>query len=173
MLRRGHALTFGDPLVDSLCPTCAFPLDAVRAVVEIGPFTRVAKPSVRGLRIARCRKGSTRLLLTALMGSTRQWTRYLDIACPGTAPVGYDAHIASVVGNLGEPGRMAALRETGMSAPKDAAATLAAVLRGYGIADEAMPHALRAVRSTLHGFAVLAAATASSGPPTPTSALSG
>jgi pimeloyl-ACP methyl ester carboxylesterase len=101
--------------------------DLVRAVVEIGPFTRVAKPSVRGLRIARYRKGSTRLLLTALLGSSKQWTRYLDIAYPGKKPADYESHIASLVGNLAEPGRMGALRKMGMAAPKDAAAKLSKV----------------------------------------------
>ncbi|BEP14483.1 TetR/AcrR family transcriptional regulator [Acidothermaceae bacterium B102] len=35
--------------------------------------------------------------------------------------------------------------------------SMSAVLRGYGIADVEMDHALRAVRSILHGFAVLQA----------------
>jgi AcrR family transcriptional regulator len=35
--------------------------------------------------------------------------------------------------------------------------SIAAVLRGYGIAEDEMDHALRTVRSTIHGFAVLEA----------------
>ena len=31
------------------------------------------------------------------------------------------------------------------------------MLRSYGIADDEMPHAMRAVRSILHGFAILQA----------------
>ncbi len=99
----------------------------ISAVVEIGPFTRVPKPSVRGLALARYRTGTTRLLLTALFGSVGQWKRYLDIAYPGVRPVDYDAHIASLAGNLAEPGRMAALRRMCLAAPKDAAAKLASV----------------------------------------------
>jgi len=98
--------------------------ELVSAVIEIGPFTRVAKPSLTGLRVARYRQGSTRLLLTALLGSIGQWKRYLDVAYPGTKPADYDAHIASVAGNLAEPGRMKALRKMGMAVPKDAAAKL-------------------------------------------------
>ena len=103
--------------------------DLVRAVVEIDPFTRVVKPSVRGLGIARYRKGTTRLLLAVLLGSTKLWTRYLDIAYPGTKPADYAAHVASLVSNLAEPGRTAALRKMGLAAPKDAAAKLAEVTR--------------------------------------------
>jgi hypothetical protein len=33
--------------------------------------------------------------------------------------------------------------------------SIAAVLRGYGIGDEEMDHAIRTVRSTIHGFAML------------------
>ena len=103
--------------------------DLVRAVVEIDPFTRVPKLSVRGLRIGRYRKGTTRLLLIVLLGSRRQWTRYLDVAYPGTKPADYEDHLASLVSNLAEPGRMAALRKMGLAAPKDAAAKLSQVAR--------------------------------------------
>ena len=36
-------------------------------------------------------------------------------------------------------------------------ASIAAVLRGYGIADEEMDHAIRTIRCTVHGFAMLQA----------------
>lgn len=36
-------------------------------------------------------------------------------------------------------------------------ASIAAVLRGYGIAEDEMNHAIRTVRSTMHGFAMLEA----------------
>jgi pimeloyl-ACP methyl ester carboxylesterase len=98
--------------------------ELVSAAVEIGPFTRVAKPSVRGLRVARYRKGSTRLLLAGLLGSVGQWKRYLDVAYPGVKPADYDAYIAALASNLSEPGRMAALRKMAMSVPKDAEAKL-------------------------------------------------
>jgi hypothetical protein len=36
-------------------------------------------------------------------------------------------------------------------------ATIAAVLRGYGIGEDEMDHAIRTIRCTIHGFAVLEA----------------
>jgi hypothetical protein len=35
--------------------------------------------------------------------------------------------------------------------------SIAAVLRGYGISEDDMSHAIRAIRSTMHGFAMLEA----------------
>jgi hypothetical protein len=35
--------------------------------------------------------------------------------------------------------------------------SIAAVLRGYGISEDEMNHAIRAIRSTMHGFAMLEA----------------
>jgi hypothetical protein len=35
--------------------------------------------------------------------------------------------------------------------------SIAAVLRGYGVAEPEMNHAIRAIRSTMHGFAMLEA----------------
>lgn len=64
------------------------------------------------------------------------------------------------------PGRYAATigaELTGQADPLLAASTrvidsLAAVLRGYGINDAEMDHAIRTLRCTIHGFAVLQAA---------------
>ncbi len=63
------------------------------------------------------------------------------------------------------PGRYAAtigVEATGHDDPLLAAsarviASFAAVLRGYGISEGAMDHAMRTLRSTIHGFAVLQA----------------
>jgi len=63
------------------------------------------------------------------------------------------------------PGRYAATTGAGFTGPDDplftAAArvinSIAAVLRGYGIADDEMDHAIRSIRCTLHGFAMLEA----------------
>jgi AcrR family transcriptional regulator len=63
------------------------------------------------------------------------------------------------------PGRYAATTGAGFTGPGDPlldAATrvinsIAAVLRGYGIAENEMDHAIRAIRCTLHGFAMLEA----------------
>ena len=63
------------------------------------------------------------------------------------------------------PGRYAATTGAGFTGTDDplftAAArvisSIAAVLRGYGIADDEMDHAIRSIRCTLHGFAMLEA----------------
>jgi len=66
----------------------------------------------------------------------------------------------------GHPGRYTATIGAEFSGPGDpllAASTriigsIAAVLRGYGIGEEEMDHAIRTIRCTLHGFAALQAA---------------
>ena len=63
------------------------------------------------------------------------------------------------------PGRYMAtigVEATGPDDPLQAASTrvidsIAAVLRGYGIAEGEMTHAIRTIRSTMHGFAMLEA----------------
>ena len=63
------------------------------------------------------------------------------------------------------PGRYMAtigVEATGPDDPLQAASTrvinsIAAVLRGYGITEDKMTHAIRTVRSTMHGFAILEA----------------
>jgi AcrR family transcriptional regulator len=63
------------------------------------------------------------------------------------------------------PGRYMATTGVGFTGPDDpllAASTrvinsIAAVLRGYGIAEDKMTHAIRTIRSTIHGFAILEA----------------
>jgi pimeloyl-ACP methyl ester carboxylesterase len=100
--------------------------DQVSAVVEICPFTRVSKPSIGALiRNRRHRKGVLLLMGTALTGSIRVWTRYLDHAYPAVKPADYASALADLQGNLREPGRMAAARKMGLAQPKDAGARLA------------------------------------------------
>ncbi len=61
------------------------------------------------------------------------------------------------------PGQYAAANSTLLTGPDDpllAASnrvidSISAALRGYGIADEDMVHAIRTIRSTIHGFALL------------------
>jgi len=63
------------------------------------------------------------------------------------------------------PGRYTATVGAGFTGPEDpllAAGTrvinsIAAVLRGYGIGDDEMDHAIRTIRCTMHGFAMLEA----------------
>ena len=61
------------------------------------------------------------------------------------------------------PGRYAAANSTLVTGPDDPLLTasnrvidsISAALRGYGIAEEDMVHAIRTIRSTIHGFALL------------------
>ena len=63
------------------------------------------------------------------------------------------------------PGRYAATTGAAYSGPEDPLlaattrllASIAAVLRGYGIGEDEMDHAIRTIRCTIHGFAVLEA----------------
>ena len=79
------------------------------------------------------------------------------------------------------PGRYTATVGAEFSGPDDpllAASTrvidsIAAVLRGYGIGEDEMDHAIRTVRSTIHGFAMLKPPRASSGTPIRTRASTG
>lgn len=100
--------------------------ELVRAVVEIGPFTRVPKLSLGAMvRIGRYRKGSLLLIGTGLFGSIGLWTRYLDVAFPGAKPADYASNLSALQASLREPGRMAAARKMGLAQPKDAGAQLA------------------------------------------------
>jgi AcrR family transcriptional regulator len=63
------------------------------------------------------------------------------------------------------PGRYTATVGAGFTGPDDplltasarVLASIAAVLRGYGIGDDEMDHAIRTIRCTIHGFAALQA----------------
>lgn len=82
---------------------------------------------------------------------------------------GYDALAAMMTAIRGyvtaHPGRYMATtgaETTGPDDPLQAASTrvidsIAAVLRGYGITEDEMTHAIRTIRSTMHGFAMLEA----------------
>lgn len=94
--------------------------DLVRGIVELAPFTRKQTVTLRGLRAKRYRKGMTRLLMTALLGSVSWWHRYLDVAYPGTKPADWEEQLRRNAAMLDEPGRMKALQRMGSSAPTDA-----------------------------------------------------
>ncbi|MFD1543860.1 alpha/beta fold hydrolase [Nonomuraea guangzhouensis] len=96
----------------------------VSAVVEVGPFTRAQKIDLKGMRIARHRKGMMRLLGTAILRSVGLWKSYLDVAYPGTKPVDYAEYITALEADLRRPGRMAVVSKMGGSAPTDAGALL-------------------------------------------------
>ena len=99
----------------------------VTALVELAPFTRAQHVGLADLRVPRFRRGMVRLLGTALLGSTRQWKRYLEVAHPGPRPADWDARLGQIEAMLREPGRMQALRLMARSAPADAGAQLAHV----------------------------------------------
>jgi AcrR family transcriptional regulator len=68
-----------------------------------------------------------------------------------------------VTAHPGRYGATAGAKFTGPGDPLLAASTriigsIAAVLRGYGIGDDEMDHAIRTIRCTLHGFSTLQAA---------------
>jgi pimeloyl-ACP methyl ester carboxylesterase len=99
----------------------------VTAVVELAPFTRKQSLSLGDLRIPAFRRGMRHLLGTTLLGSSRQWLRYLDVAYPGIRPADHAARREGIRAMLAEPGRMAALRAMGSSTPVDAGEQLANV----------------------------------------------
>lgn len=102
--------------------------ELVRAVVEIGPFTRPQKIDARALAThTRYRKGTALLLGALLLRSVPLWKRYLDHAIPGARPAGYGDYVASVEEDLRRPGRMALVGKLGMAASTDAGDRLADV----------------------------------------------
>lgn len=99
----------------------------VTAVVELAPFTRRQQIRPGDLRVARFRRGMRHLLGTALLGSTGQWRRYLEVAYPGPKPADWDARLDRIEAMLREPGRMAAVQQMGKGTPADAGERLADV----------------------------------------------
>ncbi|MFI5927751.1 alpha/beta fold hydrolase [Micromonospora sp. NPDC051543] len=98
--------------------------ELVAGVVELAPFTRKQSIKLGDLRVSRYRKGIARLLGTGLFGSVRLWRSYLDVAYPGRKPADWAARTARIDAMMREPGRMAAMRGMGRSAPTDAGAQL-------------------------------------------------
>jgi len=98
----------------------------VTAVVELAPFTRKQSFSVGDLRSTAYRRGATHLMGT-LLGSTKAWTKYLDVAYPTTKPADYEARLEEITAMLAQPGRMKALQAMFKSAPTDADARLSDV----------------------------------------------
>ncbi len=94
--------------------------ELVTAVVELAPFTRKQSVSLGDLRSASFRRGMLRLVATAVLGSTKQWAKYLDVAYPGIKPADWDARMKDVTTMLEQPGRMKALQKMGNASPADA-----------------------------------------------------
>jgi pimeloyl-ACP methyl ester carboxylesterase len=138
----GHSIAGGAVTI-----AAALAPELVTAVVELAPFTRKQSFSLRDLRVAGYRRGTTALIGAGLLGSTRQWVKYLDIAYPGTKPVDWDARLDEITAMLREPGRMKALQGMGRVSPADAGDQLANVtcpvliLQGTADPDWASPRA--------------------------------
>jgi pimeloyl-ACP methyl ester carboxylesterase len=101
--------------------------DLVSAIVEVDPFTRPLKYSLGAfLRDSNYRRGSLLLGEFALTGRVRIWSKYLDMAYPGSKPVDWNTWLAGLQANLREPGRTNAAKQMiGSSATlKQAAAQL-------------------------------------------------
>jgi pimeloyl-ACP methyl ester carboxylesterase len=104
--------------------------DLVSATVEIDPFTRPPKYSVGAfLRNSQYRHGALLLGRFAVAGNVNTWSKYLDMAYPGSKPSDWDTWLASLQANLREPGRAKAAQKMISSSAtlKQAGAQLAKV----------------------------------------------
>ncbi|CCH17085.1 alpha/beta fold hydrolase [Micromonospora lupini] len=115
----GHSISGGAATI-----AAAQAPEMITGIVELAPFTRKQSIRLGDLRVARYRKGMARLLGTGLLGSVPLWRSYLDIAYPGRKPADWTARTARIDAMMREPGRMAAMRRMGQSAPVDAGAQL-------------------------------------------------
>jgi pimeloyl-ACP methyl ester carboxylesterase len=103
--------------------------ELVTAIVEINPFTRVAKLDFGALfTVRRYRRGLVRLIGTQLLKSPKVWRSYLDVAYPNK-PDDYRQFTDGLMDNLGQPGRWEEFLKTGKSTPADAEAKLPEVNR--------------------------------------------
>ncbi|MEU2347267.1 alpha/beta hydrolase [Modestobacter sp. NPDC049651] len=94
--------------------------ELVTALVELAPFTRKQTLRLGDLRVASHRRGLGHLLGTSVLGSAAQWTRYLDVAYPGTRPADHATRLQQITTMLAEPGRMKALQAMARTSPVDA-----------------------------------------------------
>ncbi|MGW6485769.1 alpha/beta fold hydrolase [Streptomyces sp. NPDC055056] len=92
----------------------------ITALVELAPFTRKQQVRLGDLRVASYRRGVTHLMGTTILGSTRQWAKYLDVAYPGSKPADFDTRIGQITAMLEEPDRMKVLQAMGKISPADA-----------------------------------------------------
>lgn len=91
--------------------------DLVTALVELAPFTRKQQIRLGDFRVAGYRRGATHLMGTTILGSTRQWAKYLDAAYPGPKPADWDTRMGQITAMLEEPGRMKVLQAMGKISP--------------------------------------------------------
>ncbi len=93
-------------------------------IVELAPFTRKQTITMADLRVKRFRRGMTRLLGAAMLGSVNMWKSYLDVAFPGNRPADWTDQLRRIDTEMRRPGRMKAMQRMGRSAPTDAGARL-------------------------------------------------
>jgi pimeloyl-ACP methyl ester carboxylesterase len=138
----GHSIAGGAATI-----AAATAPELVTALVELAPFTRKQSMGLGDLRVASFRRGMRHLLGTAMLGSTAQWRKYLDVAYPGVRPADWDARLDEITAMLAEPGRMKALQGMGRTTPADAGAQLGnvrcpvLVVQGSADPDWAAPEA--------------------------------
>lgn len=101
--------------------------ELVTGVVEIAPFTRRQRFRLGDLRVPRYRRGLTRLAGMMLLGSRRQWARYLDVAVPGVRPSDWTEDLGRIDSMLSDGARMRALRRMGTSSPTEGESELAGI----------------------------------------------
>lgn len=94
--------------------------ELVTAVVEVAPFTRKQQLRLADFRHAAYRRGSSALMGTVLLGSSKQWAKYLDLAYPGVKPADWTERMGRLTAELAEPGRMKVLQKMGTLPPVDA-----------------------------------------------------
>ncbi|KQS08979.1 alpha/beta hydrolase [Curtobacterium sp. Leaf183] len=98
--------------------------ELVSGVVELAPFTRKQQIRLSDFGTSTYRRGATALMGATMLGSKKQWGRYLELAYPGRKPADWQARSARMVAKLGEPGRMAVLKKMGTLPPVDAGEAL-------------------------------------------------
>ncbi|MEU4411075.1 alpha/beta hydrolase [Streptosporangium sp. NPDC023963] len=111
----GHSISGGAATI-----AAAKAPELVTALVELAPFTREQQVRLGDLRVAAYRRGMTHLMGTTILGSTRQWAKYLDLAYPGVKPADWDVRMKQITAMLQEPGRMKVLQAMGKISPADA-----------------------------------------------------
>ena len=92
----------------------------VSALVEVAPFTRKQRMRLADFGKAAYRRGSTALMGAVLLGSSRQWAKYLDLAYPGVKPADWGMRLDRITEGLARPGRMKVLQRMGTLPPVDA-----------------------------------------------------
>ena len=103
--------------------------ELVSGVVELAPFTRKQRIRLADFANGTYRRGATALLGATVLGSGKQWGKYLELAYPGRKPADWQVRSARMVAKLSEPGRMAVLKKMGTLPPVDAGEALPEVTR--------------------------------------------